>query len=880
MNIRMLFGRGRQERELDEEINAHLAMAIRERIARGEEPQAAELAAQREFGNRALIQETTRDMWGWSFLAQFLQDARYALRGMRNSPGFTAVAVLSLALGIGANTAIFSLMYTVMLRALPVTHPEQLVELLQKYPGEPRGNGYWTWRSYEHYRDHNHVFSALTGTAIDSRARLQTGDSEPAAGVAEYVLGNYFPELGVKPALGRLIGPRHDPASPDGAVAVVSWSLWAGRFNKDPGVLGKQILVNDTPAVVIGVAPREFVGLRVNARTDVWLPFRPAMKLALLGRLKPGVTLEQARAEMTLLYRFTIEERAAVSTDPQIHRMRVEVEPCGAGFSSVRDRIGKPLSVLMAVVAVLLLLACVNIAGMLLARGASRVREMALRLGLGASRGRLVRQMLTESLMLSIAGTLAGAVVAYFGTVVLLRIIDSGREHERIHLEVQPDGGILLFAAGVAILTGLLFGLIPAVNAFRSTPAFALRQAGRAVETRLSRLVGKTLLAAQVALSVLLLSTAGLFIAHLSNLNQADLGFRRDHVLLVTLDPSRSGYRAERLPGAYQELLGRIQAIPGVRSASLSAPTPLHGAGASGFGTVEGFEERPEDRRWISISYVAPKYFETLETPLLSGREFDFQDQVNPRVAIISRTLSRHYFAGRNPIGKRITLDHVTLSREPATYEIVGVAEDANYMEIREPEERRIIYLPAFRNERVLAHTFVIRTGVEPWSITGDLRRAVRDTAQTISVARITTLSDQIDASIVLERMMAALSGFFAVLGALLAGIGVYGLLAYTVARRTNEIGIRLALGATPGGVLRMITWEAFIAVAAGLVLGLPMVVWGRTLAAALVQDLTTETATSFALGAAAIVAVALLASYIPARRAARVNPMESLRQE
>ena len=879
MGIRRLFDRGRRERELDEELRSHLAMAVRDRIERGEDPQQAELAVRREFGNQALVRETTRDMWGWRFFDEISQDVRYALRGMRSSPGVTAVIIVSLALGIGANTAIFSLVYSVMLRSLPVVHPEQLVELLQKYPGEPRGNGYWTRRSYEHYRDHSRVFTALTGMSIDNTSRLRVEGTEEEIVVAEYVLGNYFPFLGVQPALGRLIGPEHDAGKPEGAVAVVSWSLWNSRFRQDRAVLGKRILVDDSPVIIIGVSPREFTGLRVNAQTDLWLPSKPDAGLALLGRLKPGVTLEQARAEMALLYRFTIEERAARSADPQVRQLRVELEPARAGLSNVRDRVGKPLSVLMAIVGVLLLLACVNVAGLLLARGAGRAREMALRLALGASRGRLMRQVLTESLLFSVFGTLVGAVIAYFGTSALLGVLDSGRPHERVHLQVRPDGNLLLFTAGIAILCGLLFGLTPALNAFRGAPSGALRQAGRASETRLQRLFGRGLVAAQVALSMLLLSAGGLFIAHLANLKSADLGFHRERILLVTLDPSRGNYRGEKLSNAYRELLERIHAIPGVRSASLSAPTPLHGAGTSGFGTAEGFEERPENRRWISISYVAPKYFETMGTPILTGRGFSFHDQADPNVAVINQTLAQHYFTGRDPIGKRITLDHVTGSREPATYQIIGVSADANYYQIREPE-RRTIYLSAFRNGRVTAGTFVIRTDVDPESIAADMRRVVRDTVETIPLSKITTLSAQIDASIVPERLMAALSGVFAALGALLAGIGIYGLLAYAVTRRTTEIGIRLALGSTPGGVLRMILREALAIVAAGLILGIPAALWGRTLAAALIQDLTTDTATAFGIGAAAIIAVALLASYGPARRAAHVDPIESLRHE
>jgi len=820
-------------------------------------------------------------MTGAGALEELRQDVRYALRGMRRGPGFTAVAVVSLALGIGANDAIFSLMEAAMLRTLPVRDPNKLVELLQKYPGEPRGNGYWSWRSYQHFRDRNHVFSALIGASIDNTVRLTSEGAEPQTGIAEYVTGNYFPELGVRPALGRLISPEDNPASPNGAVAVVSWSWWTSRFRQDPHILGKRIKVQDTPATIIGVAPRDFVGLRVETRTDLWLPRPPAsqMRLTLLGRLKPGTTLEQARAEMAVLYRFTIEERAAASADPQVRQLSVQVEPVAHGLASVRDRYGKPLTVLMTIVGLMLLLACVNIASMLLARGAGREREMALRTSLGASRGRLLRQVLTESLTLSAAGALAGTVVAWFGTEALLRIMASARVHERVYLRVQPDIEVLLFAAGIVVLAGLLFGAAPAWTAFRIAPVNALRQTGRASETRAARFFGKGLVAVQVALSVLLLSSGALFIANLVNLEHVDLGFHGDHVLLVSPDRAPSGYPGERLSRAYQELLDRLAGIPGVRMASLCAPTPISGAGASGLATIEGYEERPEDRRWIEIAYVAPRYFETLGTPLLAGRGFTFEDDRHSRVAIIDETVARHYFGGRNPIGRHVTLEHVTGVREPRTYEIVGVAGDTNYLEIREAA-RRVVYLPAFHDGRVDRTDFVIRTSVAPEGVAADVQRVVHEVAPGIPISRITTLADQIDASIVPERLMATLTGFFGALGAMLAGIGLYGLLAYTVARRTNEIGIRMALGAASDGVIRMVLGDALMTVLAGLAMGVPFAVWARRFAASLFEGMPSGSAAPVAFGSAMMIVLALLAAYVPARRAARVDPMEALRQE
>jgi putative ABC transport system permease protein len=806
-------------------------------------------------------------------------DVRYGLRMMRRSPGFTAVAILSLALGIGANTAIFSLINTLMLRLLPVRDPQQLVELLSKYPGEPRGS-YFSLRSYEHHRDYNHVFSGLIGVNA-SRFNVRGAGGEPEVLDGEFVTGNFFSVLGLKAAIGRLVGPEDDSA------AVVSWSYWKNRFNLDPAILGKRIIVDDAPVTIVGVTPRAFFGLHVGFRPEVWLPLamEPVIHrhsrigdvvVGLIGRLKPGVSIEQARSEMSVLFQWTVDERARNSKDPLVRQLRFEMEPAGAGFSLLRDHFAKPLLALMAVVGVLLLIACINVASLLLARGAARQREMAVRVSLGAGRGRLVRQVLTESLLLAAAGGLLGVILAYFGAGALVRIMESGRRMPglSLHIEVpiRPDPHVLLFTAGIALLTGVLFGLAPAWNAFASAPASSLRESGRAGETRFKRLFGKSLVAAQVALSVALLSGAGLFIRHLLNLEHLDLGFRRDHVLLVTLNPARSGYNGERLASAYRELLGRLEAIPGVRSATMSAGTPISGAGASRFATVEGHPERPEDRRYLSLNWVAPKFFETLGTPLLAGRDFNFQDQ--GRAAIVNQAMARYYFGDGNPIGK-----HFKFDGDDKAYEIVGMAGDAKYYEIREATPRTI-YLSAFQEGRVLSNQFALRTSMDPAALGPDVRRTVRDLLKTVPVTKVTTLADQVDASIVPERVIALLSGLFGALGSALAAIGLYGLLAYTVARRINEIGIRMALGATPGRVTWMVLGDALGMVSAGLVVGAPLALWGKSFAASLIPDLPVSSAAPIAFGAVAMMAVALVAAWAPARRAAGVDPMEALRYE
>ena len=818
------------------------------------------------------------------------QDIRYGLRVLRRSPGFTAVAVLSLALGIGANTAIFSLLYTVMLRALPVEHPEQLVEFLISYPGDPPLNTF-SPQSYEYYCDHTHVFSGITA-GHPSRFRVRGEGIAPETLYGESVAGNFFQTLGLKPAIGRLIRPEDD--SMRTAVAVVSWSYWKNHFNLDPGIAGKHLVVDDVPVTVVGVTPREFSGLQLGLQFDLWVPLsvqsminQGALSnlgaLQLVARLEPGVSIAQARAEMAVLFRFTLEERTRASNDPVMRQLKFSVEPAGTGLSTaLRDRLAKPLMALMAVVALLLLIACTNVAGMLLARAAAREREMAVRVSLGASRIRLLRQVLTESLMLSVAGGALGVFLAYFGAAALVRITTSGRfigPPPRIEIHVLPDMHVLLFTCGIALLTGVLFGLAPAWSAFASAPSSSLRSSGRVGETKFRRIFGKSLVVAQVALSVGLVSAASLFIGNLANLEHKDLGFRRDHVLLMTLDPAHSGYSAEALSRAYQDLLARLERIPGVRSATISGGTPISGGAAMSFAIVEGYQERSEDRRYVFINWVGPKYFETLGTPLLAGRDFSFHDQGGPRVAIINQAMARYYFANRNPIGK-----HVALERDwkgfgaDQPYEIVGVVGDAKYSGIREAPPRTI-YFNAFQFPGA-SSSFSLSTSVNPLTVAPAARQIAGELLKEVPVTRITTLADQVDATIVPERLMAFVSGVFGGLGALLTAIGIYGLLAYTVTRRINEIGIRMALGATRADVTRMVLRDALAMVCAGLACGLPLAIWGKRFAASLIPDLPATSTVPVVFGALAMITIALLAAYIPARSAARVEPMEALRHE
>ena len=827
------------------------------------------------------------------------QDVRYAARTLRRSPGFTAVAVLSLALGIGANTAIFTLINALMLRSLPVSHPEQLVELLSRYPGEPRLSSF-SWRHYEHFRDHNQSFSELLAT---SRARFQVAGEgiAPETIDGEYVAGNFFTSLGMRPALGRVINGQDDQLeSPTAASAVVSWSYWTNRLHADPAIVGKAIILNGAPATIVGVAPQEFFGLQVGMKPSVWLPMamepmlqKPSRRMdgslgvGMLGRLRPGVTIEQALAEMKVLDRYRLEDFAKTRSAAFARDFTIELEPAAAGFAALRDRFAASLLVLMALVALLLLIACTNVAGLLLARAAARQHEMALRVSLGAGRVRLVRQALTESLLLAAMGGSLGVALASVGAGTLVRMILSGREflrlQQRIEIQVQPDLQVLLFTITIAVLTAVLFGAAPAWHALTTAPVSSLRTHGAAAETRSRRLFGKGLVVGQIAWSIVLLSAAGLFAQHLSNLRNQDLGFQRRSLLVVTLDATSSGYPRDQLFIPYQQLLGRLAEIPAVRAVTLSGVTPISGAGASRFISVEGFAESPDARRYVPLNWVAPRYFETFGTPLLAGRDFAFTDKGGPPVAIVNQAVARYYFGDRDPIGGRFQLvgpssSGITGAPPDQAYTIIGVVRDAKYLDLREAPPRTI-YLNAFQERSMFVNELALKTSGRPAAVTDEVRRIVREELKTVSIARVTTMDDLIDASVVSERVIATLSAFFGGLGASLAALGLYGLLAYTVTRRTNEIGIRMALGATRAHVSRMVFKGALGLVCAGLVIGVPLGVLSRRAATRIVTDLSVESLWPLALATATMLAIALVAAYVPTRRAASVEPIGALRQ-
>ncbi len=938
--LRALFRRESMEAEMDEELRAHFEHQVEKYVKSGLPLEEAKRRARLEFGGLDQVKEECRDARGVGFIETTIQDVRYGLRTLAKTPGFTAVVVLSLALGIGANTAIFSLIDAVMLRTLPVRGPQQLRLLswaAQSRPGIMPANGIihslsgnmdqdrtgrmtstsFSYPTYEQIHARNDVFSDVFAFADPDRVNLNVNGRAQLA-EAELVSGDYFSGLGVGAVAGRMISEADDRA---GAVpvAMISYGYWERRFGGEPSVVGRTATINNIPFVIVGVASPEFFGLQPGRSIDVWLPLhtQPAVEpswseegrskfirsddwwVLIMGRLKPGVSEQQACAALELTFQQSIVAQpeaspnvAALKESPQNgppvgsqDLPHVGLASASKGLNDLRREFSKPLFILMAVVGLVLLIACANVANLLLARATTRRKEIAVRLAIGAGRRRLIRQLLTESVMLGSLGGGVGLLLAFCGTSLLIAFMSGGRYP--VTLSVRPDLHVLAFTAGVSVVTGILFGLAPASRTTQVDLSTAVKETGGGFSSgihhgRMRLGLGKALVVSQVAMSLLLLTGAGFFVRTLQNLENLNVGFNRQNILLFGVDPTQDGYKGEPLAALYQQLEQRIEALPGVRSASASDHTFIGGGVSIGGISVQGYSpEGTETGRDTSggvyFMRVGPRFFETMGMPLVLGRSIGPQDTFGaPKVAVVNETLAHKYFGGSNPVGRRFGSG----DSKRSDIEIVGVVGDARYAELRK-EAPPTFYVPYVQNlERLGSMHFEVKTKGDPIAMVPAVRRAVQDVDKNLPLFELKTQVEQIDQTLFQERLFAKLSSFFGLLALTLACVGLYGIMTYAVARRTNEIGIRIALGADSTAILRIVIRDALGLAALGIALGIPTALAAGRLVASMLFGLRPTDPLTIAGASLVMTAVAALACYVPARRATQVDPMVALRYE
>src|SRR5262245_16067246 len=821
---------------------------------------------------------------------EMFQDVRFGVRMLLKHKVFTTVAALSLALGIGANTAIFSLIDAALLKSLPVRDPAQLY--LIAHAGERGVTDANNFPLFERIRDHSRSFSGVMAFNPNRWKVTLDGETELVSG--QVVTGDYFSVLGVNAALGRALTVEDDKIPKGHPVAVISHAYWRRRFGQDPGVLGKTITINLTPFTIVGVTSPEFFGLQTGRSTEILVPMamHPLVgsgaslsdrgfwwNLPIVGRLKPGVSIEQARAELEVIHRRFLAESGMKPERQRDSFARVELAPARNGMAELRKEFSSPLQALMAMVALALLIACANIANLLLSRAAARRKEISIRLALGASRVRLVRQLLTESVLLALLGGAFGLFLARWAAQFLVNFIPP--KGVPLTLQFSLDARILCFTAAVSLLTGILFGIAPALRATKGDLNAALKDSARSLGGRQTRLgLGNALIVFQIALSLLLLIGAGLFVRSLQKLRQVETGFNsQNHILLFSIDCYGTAYKGAKLAALHQELLGRMNALPGVRSASLSTASPVAGVdGASRiFLTGSAPDRSTREDEEVGVNVVGPKYFETMGIPLAAGRDLLPQDNEQaPRVAVVSENMARHYFPDENPLGKHFSFGAAPQSDQ---YEIIGVVKDAKFGSLRK-ENMRIVYLSHQQSWTRPSINFALRTDGDPANLIAAVRHEIQSVGTDITVTKLKTLAAQVDESLAKERLVATLSGFFGLLALLLACIGVYGLLSYAVTRRTNEIGIRMALGARAGDVFKLVMREMMLLVLIGVTLGLGAAATTTRLISSLLFGLTANDPMTMALAALSLTAVAAFAGCLPALRAARVDPLVALRHE
>jgi predicted permease len=889
--LRGLARRRSLEQEMADEMEFHIAARAEELARRGLFPTDALRQARVEFGGVERYKEECRESVGLRLVDELRADLVYAGRQLRRAPALSLATVSILALGIGASTALFSTVDAALLRLLPVDRPEELRRLAwtaprpgfcRSYNGEnwigPNGEEISTSFSYpvyRHLRDRASGFADLVAFSGFERLNLTVGGVARLAS-GQIVSGNFFPALGTSAALGRLLSPEDDRPGGIGYPAVLSHGFWHRAYGGDRGVLGRTLHVNGTPVVVVGVLPRGSCGVDPSWCPDLMLPIamQPAVEtwgdvlakpdywyFQVMGRLRRGVKDEAARAEFERL----VAEAIRTAAPPEVYDLpRLLLLPGAQGLEDLRNDLRRPLQILAAAVATVLLVACFNLAGLLLARVSTREREIATRLALGAGRGRIVRQLLTESLLLAALGGVAGVLLAHLAGDSIARLFLSSEQTPGV--EIALNGRVLLFATGLLVAVGVGFGLAPALKATRVDLLPALRGT-RGIADRAPLRSGKVLIALQVALSLALVAVSTMLVRTLVNLRGEALGFPPENLVVFQLDPSLNGYRGARLLDFHEQVVRNLEGLAGVRSASMSRHGLLTGSRTSDRVALPGQAELTAD-----IHYVAPRSFETLGFPLLLGRDVSWGDREEAApVVVLNATLARRLFPGRSPIGER-----VMISGRAA--EVVGVAGDTKFDSLR-AAVRPTAYVP-FRQEGQYSMTFVLRSAAAPEALLPELRRAVAQVDPNVPLYRVRTQVQQIGEATRRERLLASLVGGFSLVALVLAGVGIYGTLAYQVARRTPEIGLRAALGASTRDVARLVLAEALAPVGVGIAIGLAASLLAGRVIESMLFGVTARDPVVLLVAAAFLLAGALVAAWPPARRAVRIAPMDALRQE
>ena len=902
-----LFRRKHFDNAMDEEFQGHLEMLADRFVSQGMRRDEALIAAKRQFGGVTQMKEELRERSSLAFVESLWADARYAFRQMRKSPAFTATAALTLALGIGANTAIYSFMESILLRSLPVADPESLVVLnwhshppqnssgqwahvmhgLQGlfWPGAKRElfSGIFPYPAFETLRQDNPVFSTLFGYFNGLNHNLTARGQATRAGT-EYVTGEYFRGLAVSPAAGRLIDSEDDRAGA-APVAVISFATSENRFGGPQNAIGQSILVDNIPFTVIGVAPPEFFGVDPEMSPEIYLPLHTNVLIdgtaaarmysdgnfywiEMMGRLRPGVSMAQAQA--ALAPRFHQWVATTATTDGERANLpALTLNPGAAGLGSLRRKYSKPLYVLLMMVGLILVIACANIANLLLARAAARRPEMAVRLSLGVGRFRVVRQLLTESVMLASLGGALGVLFAIWGVRWLTFLLSRGQENFTLHAELNWN--VLGMTAALSVVCGLLFGLAPAIQSTRPDVMPALKNGLGGGPRRRPQHV---LVVAQIALSFLLLFAAGLFVRTLNKLHSVQLGYARENILLFSLNARQAGHLDPEIITFHKELRKRLESMPGVSSATLSQSSIIS-AGQAGATYRGPIKIGDVTARGAGVMVVGPRFLTTMQIPLLAGREIDDHDQPGSTpVAVISERLARTYFGNENPIGHRITfLD------EKRDLEIVGVSANVRYGDLKEDESPMTVFA-ALSQTSPDGVTYALRTAGDPLSYVDSAREIVREADSRIPVTNVITQAAEIDRTISQEVAFAKLCTAFAVLALLIACVGLYGTMSYNVTRQVGEIGIRMAMGAQRGTVVWMVLRRVLLLAAVGLAVSVPAALSASRLVKSFLFETQPNDPRTLALAGIVLVSAAIVAGYAPARRASRIDPLSALRNE